>query len=542
MPLHNIRFSANPVQLFSCRIHSKGIPTPMRFNPRLSLKSFIFLTFLCLSLTFQAQAASQPEREALAYTHYTDRSELFVEFKALVVGEESPFAAHLTRLADFSALTEGKVTVTLSGGGQPDETFTAGPSANPGIFRPVVIPKYAGERHVIVTVDSPQVKAIHRLGAVPVYPDLKSAPLAQEEDKAPGEIAFLKEQQWQVKFATAVVGSRTLRASLPATGVVRAPSNAEMTITAPSSGIVVLPEKIPSVGQPVARGQLLASLVPRLGERGDMASLVEEARKAKLRHDLAHREDERAKLLRDSGVMAANKALTAQTAHQLAHAELDAADKRLNQYRQLAGAAGSGIPLKSPLAGVIAQAFASNGRYVEAGEKLFLVVDPGRLWLEAQVPEIESVQLAEVTGAAFNVDGFEQTFEIHPGENGRLVSLATVVDPVRRTLPVIFEFDAKDLHLPLGAFARVRLFTAQRADVLAVPESAIVDDNGIPVVFVQTDGESFERRLVKLDVRDSGYVEVKAGLQAGDRVVTEGAYLVYLAATAPGAPVHGHVH
>ncbi|MGR9036398.1 MAG: efflux RND transporter periplasmic adaptor subunit [Gammaproteobacteria bacterium] len=506
------------------------------------MKSLFFLTFLCLCLTFQAQASSQLEREALAYTDYTDSSELFVEFKALVIGEKSPFAAHLTNLADFSALTEGQVTVTLSGGGQPDETFSAGPSANPGIFRPVVIPKYAGERQVTVTVESPRVKAIHRLGAVQVYADVKSAPEAQEEGTAPGEIAFLKEQQWQVEFATAVVGPKTLRASLPATGVVRAPSNAEMTITAPSSGILVLPEQMPTVGHRVERGQLLASLVPRLAERGDMASLVEEAHKAQLRHDLAHREDEHAKMLREGGVMAAKKALAAQTTHQLAHAELEAADKRLNQYRQPAGSTGTGIPLKAPLTGVLARAFASNGRYVEAGEKLFLVVEPGRLWLEAQVPETDSVQLAQVSGAGFTVDRFEPTFEIKPGENGRLVSLSTVVDPVRRTLPVIFEFDAKDFYLPLGAFARVRLFTEQRADVLAVPESAVVDDNGIAVVFVQTGGESFERRLIKPGVRDSGYVEVNEGLQAGDRVVTQGAYLVYLAATAPGAPVHGHVH
>ncbi|MGZ8097111.1 MAG: hypothetical protein ACXWUD_12805, partial [Methylosarcina sp.] len=126
------------------------------------MKSLVFLTFFCLCLTFQSQADSQPEREALAYTNYTDSSELFVEFKALVVGEESPFAAHLTDLADFSALTGGKVVVTLSGGGQPDENFAAGPSPNPGIFRPVVIPKYAGERQVTVTVESPRVKAIHR--------------------------------------------------------------------------------------------------------------------------------------------------------------------------------------------------------------------------------------------------------------------------------------------------------------------------------------------------------------------------------------------
>jgi len=506
------------------------------------LKLLILLILLCFTLAPQAEESSQPEREALAYTNYTESSELFVEFKALVVGEESPFAAHLTNLSNFSALTEGKVNVILSGGGQPDEHFEAGPSQNPGIFRPVVKPLHAGERQVTVTVQSPQVNAVHRLGAVQIYDNLTSAPKAQERGRAPGEIPFLKEQQWQVEFATATVGSKTLRASLPATGVLRAPSNAETTISAPSAGIVVLPEKILSVGQHVERGQLLASLVPRLAERGDMASLSEEANKAKLRHDLAHREDDRAKMLRDIGTMAANKALVAQTAHQLAHAELDAAGKRLNQYRQPAAAGGTGIPLKAPQAGAIAQAFVSNGRYVDAGEKLFLVVDPKRLWLEAQVPETDSVQLAQVTGAEFRVDGFDQTFEIKPGENGHLVSSSTVIDPIRRTLPVIFEFDASNFRLPLGAFARVRLFKEQRSEVLAVPESALVDDNGISVVFVQTGGESFERQPVKLGVRDGGYVEVKVGLKAGDRVVTQGAYLVYLAATAPGSAVHGHVH
>ena len=69
-----------------------------------------------------------------------------------------------------------------------------------------------------------------------------------------------------------------------------------------------------------------------------------------------------------------------------------------------------------------------------------------------------------------------------------------------------------------------------------------MDDNGISVVYAQTGGESFQRRMVKLGVRDAGYVEVKDGITATDRIVTKGAYLVYLAATAPGAAVHGHVH
>jgi len=61
-------------------------------------------------------------------------------------------------------------------------------------------------------------------------------------------------------------------------------------------------------------------------------------------------------------------------------------------------------------------------------------------------------------------------------------------------------------------------------------------------VFVQTCGESFERHPVKLGARDAGYVEIQEGLQPGDRVVTKGAYLVYLSSTAPGTAAHGHVH
>ena len=53
------------------------------------------------------------ELQALSYTIYTDKSELFVEFKPLVVGQTSKFAAHLTKLGEnFLPYTEGTVTVT----------------------------------------------------------------------------------------------------------------------------------------------------------------------------------------------------------------------------------------------------------------------------------------------------------------------------------------------------------------------------------------------------------------------------------------------
>ena len=55
-------------------------------------------------------------------------------------------------------------------------------------------------------------------------------------------------------------------------------------------------------------------------------------------------------------------------------------------------------------------------------------------------------------------------------------------------------------------------------------------------------GEHFEKRVLQTGIRDGGMVEVKSGVQAGERVVTRGAYLVRLAASAPDAFGHGHVH
>ncbi|MBK8588870.1 MAG: hypothetical protein IPN77_07035 [Sandaracinaceae bacterium] len=77
---------------------------------------------------------------------------------------------------------------------------------------------------------------------------------------------------------------------------------------------------------------------------------------------------------------------------------------------------------------------------------------------------------------------------------------------------------------------------------LTVPESALVDDNGMFVVFVQIEGEAFERRVVRLGARDSGHVEVLSGVLAGEHVVTIGAWSVKLAASSGAIPAHGHAH
>ena len=89
---------------------------------------------------------------------------------------------------------------------------------------------------------------------------------------------------------------------------------------------------------------------------------------------------------------------------------------------------------------------------------------------------------------------------------------------------------------------QIRLFTSANTKAPAIRESAIVDDGGRPVVFVQLAGEAFARRPVTLGNRQGEYVQVATGVQPGERVVTKGAYLIRLSSMSSQIPAHGHVH
>ena len=70
-----------------------------------------------------------------------------------------------------------------------------------------------------------------------------------------------------------------------------------------------------------------------------------------------------------------------------------------------------------------------------------------------------------------------------------------------------------------------------------------MNEDGLHTVYVQADGEAFEKRILKTGIIDNGYVQVIEGLKVGERVVTVGAYQVRLAALSPESAIgHGHAH
>ncbi len=486
-------------------------------------------------------AGDEAALEPRVYTDFTEETELFVEFAPLITGEKSTFAAHFTTLDDYRPVTEGTVDVVLSGGGAPTERFRVTAPQSPGIFAPTVAPHATGERNLTMTLKAPGLSVSHDLGPVTIRASREAAIEAEPPaaTSAEGEIGFLKEQQWQTAFDIEAVQPRPLRESVSAPATIRASADGEFVVTAASDGRVVVAESFPTLGDTVARGQVLAMLVPRLGVGTDAASLRSELVAARNAAELARTEAQRMQRLLEVEAVSERRLQEAQAALEVAQSQLRAAEQRVSR---LGGGSGAGVPLRAPMSGTLAQVHVANGAAVEAGDPLFHIIDRDELWLEVHVAEADAARLQQPTGAAFELPGLERPVEIRVGDNGRLIGVGNVIDPDSRSVPVIFSLDDPDPRIALNQAVQARVFTGQRREALSVPVGAVIDDGGQRVVYVMRGGESFSRVPVRLGARDGNRIEVLEGLQAGDRVVGEGAMQVRLAAATPEAMGHGHAH
>lgn len=513
------------------------MPGATAINRLLILVAVLLIHGVVPTASASGEHAQETGRPTLVYTQYTDASELFVEFPALVAGEGSQLAAHVTRLAGYRPVREGVMNVRLMQDGDTRARFRVDAPARPGIFSPVVTPRDAGVYRMMVTIDAPDLQASYDLGEVTVFAaagQARGGTVAAE-----GAISYLKEQQWQGGFGTHVVDKRRLKATVYATAQLRAPADRTAQLRAPAAGLfMAYGERFPVVGTTVAQGERIGTLRARLGSGVDLASLRLAVERAAADLRLARHNLERLQGLLADGAVAAHRVAEADNDARVARAELQAARARLDQYE--GGASEAGVPLITPIGGRIVDVSVAPGEFVSAEQVLLQIVGGDKRWLEARIPEADADRLRQPTGAWFEHAGERKVLTV--GDNARLVTAGGVVDPVSRTVPVIFEFEASDATALIGRGLDAQVYTGETVDALAVPRSAIIDDGGQPVVYVQTGGETFARRPVRLGLRGVDYIAVEDGLEAGARVVDRGAYQVRLAAASPAEAGHGHAH
>lgn len=312
-----------------------------------------------------------------------------------------------------------------------------------------------------------------------------------------------------------VTATASLQDELVANGSITYDANRVAIVAPRTEGRIAA--VLTDLGMEVRQGQILALIEsPEVGQtRGDL----ERARAAV---SVARRNYEREKRLFEQEISPQKEMLDAEVIYRTAEADLNSAQSKLRTYGATSGSAGT-YGLRSAVSGTVVERNASPGQIVGPTTALFTVADLRHVWISVDIYEADLKRVhrgAAVTVAPTALAG--ETFK------GRVTYAGGVVDTASRTvkLRVTVENDSKRLRP--GMFAQVRIAAptgVASPELVSLPEIAVQDVNGTPVVFVSTGPGRFVARAVTVGPRAAnGLVVLTKGLRAGERVVVEGAF------------------
>ncbi len=512
---------------------------PLRRIGRIGLLTVLLLA-ACRSPDVEiADPTRATETPPVVETRWTALTELFVEYPPLVEGVTSRFAIHFTDLSTFEPVRAGRAVVRLDGTEKSE--FSVDAPGQPGIFGVDVTPETSGQYRLELILDAPGLNDRHDLGEVTVMTADEADTLMLAEEPEDEAIPFLKEQQWVLDFATTPAQQREMAESLVIAAEIEPRTGGHVDVTTPVAGRLASDLPVRPIGSVVVRGTTLAEITPHSGHGEDRPALELDVAEARDSLELARAQRARVERLVATGALPARRELEVQLAQHTAEARLTAAEAHLAQLDATRTGEGQRaldirFVLRAPMSGVVSQSDATAGASVEEGARLFEIVALDRLHVVGSLPEAALARIDKLVGAELEVPG------LPPVTLDRLVAVGRVLDRQTRTVPIIYELRDPDRRLVIGQAVSLRIFVAAATEAVAVPDSAIVDDAGQPVVFVQVGGESFQRRAVQLGNREAGLVQITGDIEPRERIVTRGAPLIRLAALSPQVPAHGHTH
>lgn len=319
-----------------------------------------------------------------------------------------------------------------------------------------------------------------------------------------GSLFVPKAVQRQLGLRHVVAEIKDLAATVEFNGKVIADPNAGGRIQATQSGrIEAGPKGLPTLGQKVIKGQVLAFLRPTASsiERGN-----QQAQLAEIDAQLAIAERKLARYEQLEGVVS-------KAAIETARFEAEALKKR----RAAVGASiGAAEPLAAPVSGVIGAASVVAGQVVEAKEILFEVIDPARLAVEALAYDAALVEGIAAASAPLPGNG---ALELQFVGGGRQLR--------EQAIPLLFRVKSANAPVAVGQPLKVIAQTSRTVKGAALPQEALVKVSaGETAVWVRDGAERFVLRKVSVAPLDAAHAAAISGINNGERIVTEGAGLL----------------
>lgn len=345
---------------------------------------------------------------------------------------------------------------------------------------------------------------------------VKLAPSVFGTESAPGVIA-----------ATTVV-SRQMPRSFPLTGEVKAHENMTVNIASAVSGIIK--KAAVSTGQLVAQGDVLLLLdSPDVAEA--KGGYIKQLAALNLAKKVAEREERLfSKMVSAQADVETARAQVAQAAIDRANARsklvnfgLTDADIEGLEHSSAESITGL-LTVRAPHNGSVLERKVNTGERVEPGKPLLLFSDLSQVFVWADLNEGD---LTRLNGSRQSVTA-EVDSRVNPGKvyTGTLDLISGFMNEQTRTVRARIILENPDEALKPGMFVNVRLLVAGDHNVLAVPKSAVLSDEGREFVFTHKEGDYWIRRPVSLGETFKDIIEVKEGLSPGQKIIADGSFLL----------------
>ncbi len=335
--------------------------------------------------------------------------------------------------------------------------------------------------------------------------------IKKQAENYSSELHVPKETQFLFNVITQKVAIGEFTESTKLFGTIIPSSNGQALVSTPQSGQITSLKV--SVGEKVIAGQTLAVIEQNV-DAGTQVALMTEENNLNAEFTVAKKEVERLRSISD---IAAKKDLNE------AEARFQKAEANLTLFKNKSGKT---ITLRAPIAGILSSFNLTIGSTVNAGQNLFTITNLAQLYAEAQVFDRDAHKVNKQ--ASFTIDCSNDN---HKTSEVKLISLAQEINATNQSQRVLFELKNPDEDFKIGEFVNIRVFGNEHSQKIALPNSALSEINGKPVVFIKKASEEYAITYVQLGENNGTHTSILKGVVEGDRVVTQASYqlkMIYL--------------
>lgn len=291
------------------------------------------------------------------------------------------------------------------------------------------------------------------------------------------------------------------------------------TAVAHTSGIITLSKGL-NVGAEIKAGTLIGTIKSEGISGGDAN------RAARIEIEAAQREFNRIAALYTDNLVTA--------------AQYNEAKAALERARAAYSAPAASGKIVAPVSGIITSINVATGQYLATGEPVLTIGSSSKLNIRANIPSSAYPALSTAKDAVITIPSTGKTFSVSSLGGRRIDSANATAAATSGYVPMTFTVPGNRELIP-GMAVELYISEGKEHPALAIPASALIEQQGSYFVYIRLDEDCYKKMPVKKGASNGILTEIVDGLKPGDVVVTEGATIVRLAEAGKNIP-EGHSH